>query len=224
MTRSSDGHRLLVRSCRKVRHRLRLCVQQESHVPLIHQGEIVLELETELEPGLLIVVVLDRFRSKLQDFCDVHRRHITAPLPCASFACSVTRSATTEFQHNDIMMKTPVQNDLRLEMARELMWIVCAHESQTTKNNWKQACTCIELRSDKHITLSTQIWNKWPVSYKLMPETLRFLQSNGSGYCCTRSRDLLTSAISSSICGTRISSICFRFPGTYCKNNRYQQS
>ena len=47
---------------------------------------------------------------------------------CASFACSVTRSTTTEFQHNDIMMKTTVQNDLRLEMALESMWIVCAHE------------------------------------------------------------------------------------------------
>ena len=94
VTQLSDGHRLFFRSCRKVRHRLRLCVQQEHHAPLIHQGEIVLELETELKPGLLIVVVLDRFRSKLQDFCDVRRRHITAPLPCASFACSVTRSTT----------------------------------------------------------------------------------------------------------------------------------
>ena len=87
----------------------------------------MLELETELEPSLLIVVVLDKFRSKLQDFCDVCRRHITAPLPCANFACSVTRSTTTEFQHN-IMMKTTVQNDLRLEMALESMWIVSAHE------------------------------------------------------------------------------------------------
>ena len=43
---------------------------------------------------------------------------------CASFACSATRSTTTEFQHNDIMMKTTVQNDLRLES----VWIVCAHE------------------------------------------------------------------------------------------------
>ena len=47
---------------------------------------------------------------------------------CASFACSVTRSTTVEFQHNDIMMKTTVQNDLRHEMALESMWIVCAHE------------------------------------------------------------------------------------------------
>ena len=34
-------------------------------------------------------------------------------------------------QHNDITMKTPLQNDLRLEMPLESMWIVCAHESQT---------------------------------------------------------------------------------------------
>ena len=47
---------------------------------------------------------------------------------CTSFACSVTRSTTTEFQHNDIMMKTTVQNDLRLGMALESMWIVCARE------------------------------------------------------------------------------------------------
>ena len=59
--------------------------QEESHISLIHQGEVVLELETELEPSLLIVVVLDRFRSKLQDFCDVCCRHVTAPLPCANF-------------------------------------------------------------------------------------------------------------------------------------------
>ena len=37
-------------------------------------------------------------------------------------------ATTTEFQHNDIMMKTTVQNDLRLEMALESVWIVCAHE------------------------------------------------------------------------------------------------
>ena len=46
---------------------------------------------------------------------------------CANFVCVVTRSTTAEFQHNDMIMKTNVQNDLRLEMALE-MWIVCAHE------------------------------------------------------------------------------------------------
>ena len=50
-----------------------------------------------VEPRLLIVVVLDRFRSKFHDFCDVCRRHITAPLPCANFVCVVTRSTTAEF-------------------------------------------------------------------------------------------------------------------------------
>ena len=44
---------------------------------------------------------------------------------------------------------------------------------------------CIELCCDKHITLTTQIWIEWPVSYKPMPETLRFPQSKGSGYRCT---------------------------------------
>ena len=42
---------------------------------------------------------------------------------CANFVCSVTRSTTAEFQHNDMMMRTSVQNDLRLEMALESMWI-----------------------------------------------------------------------------------------------------
>ena len=42
---------------------------------------------------------------------------------CANFVCSVTRSTTAEFQHNDMMMRTNVQNDLRLEMALESMWI-----------------------------------------------------------------------------------------------------
>ena len=41
--------------------------------------------------------------------------------------CVVTRSTTAEFQHNDMMMMTNVQNDLRLEMALE-MWIVSVHE------------------------------------------------------------------------------------------------
>ena len=53
-------------------------------VLLVHQGEVVLEHETELEPGPLIVVVPNRLRSKLQDFCDVRRHRVTAPLPFAS--------------------------------------------------------------------------------------------------------------------------------------------
>ena len=65
---------------------------------------------------------------------------------CASFACSVTRSTTTEFQHHDIMMKTTVQNDLRLEMALESVWIVCAHEKsnnkETTENKHAHVSNC----------------------------------------------------------------------------------
>ena len=109
VTQRSIGHCRFLCSCWKVRHCLRLCVLQKRHVLLIHQGEVFLELETELEPGLCVVVVLDKFRSKLQDFCDVRRRHITAPLPCASFACSVTRSTTNGVQQDDFMMWTPVQ-------------------------------------------------------------------------------------------------------------------
>ena len=86
----------------------------------------------------------------------------------------------TEFQHNDNMKKTHVQNGLRLEMALDSMWIVCVHESQTAKNNWKQACMCIELCSNNYITLSTQIWIEWPVWYKLTLETLWFHQSKRS--------------------------------------------
>ena len=93
-------------SCRKIRHCLTLCVLQKRHVPLIHQGEVVLELQTELEPNLLVVVVLDRFRSKLRDLCEVRRRHITA-----TFACSVTRSTNNGVQQDGFMMWTPVPND-----------------------------------------------------------------------------------------------------------------
>ena len=42
---------------------------------------------------------------------------------CANFVCVVTRSTTAEFQHNDMMMRANVQNDLGLEMALESMWI-----------------------------------------------------------------------------------------------------
>ena len=46
----------------------------------------------------------------------------------------------------------------------------------------KQARMCIELCSDKHITLTTQVWIEWPVPYKLMPETPRF-PSHNEGIC-----------------------------------------
>ena len=44
------------------------------------------------------------------------------------------------------MMKTTVQNDLRLEMALESVWIVCAHEksnnSETTENKHAHVSNC----------------------------------------------------------------------------------
>ena len=38
-----------------------------------------------------------------------------APMPISAqiFVCIVTRSTTAEVQHNDMMMRTNVQNDLR---------------------------------------------------------------------------------------------------------------
>ena len=122
----------------------------------------------------------------------------------------------TEFQHNDIMMKTPVQNDwdLRWHLGQCGLSVLKKVKQRT---NWKQACMCIELCSDEHITLTTQIWINWPVSYKLMSETLRIPQSKRSSYCCTWSRDFSVSAISSTICGTGISTcgVC-QHPGSYC--------
>ena len=53
----SDSHSRFLFSCWKVRHRLRLCVFQNLHVLLVHKGEVVLELETELQPGPFVVVV-----------------------------------------------------------------------------------------------------------------------------------------------------------------------
>ena len=56
-------------------------------------------------------------------FRDVQQAIIIAQI-CV---CVVTRSTTAEGQHNDMMMWTNVQNDLRHEMALE-MWIVSVHE------------------------------------------------------------------------------------------------
>ena len=68
--RSNSRSRFFVSSW-KVRHRLRLCVLEKIHVLLVHKGEVVLQLEKELQPGPLVIVVLDRLCSKLQDFCNV---------------------------------------------------------------------------------------------------------------------------------------------------------
>ena len=132
----------------------------------------------------LPVVVLDKFRSKLQDFSDVRRRHITAPLPCASFACSVTRSTTNGDEQN-FMVWTPYANDLRLEMA---------HLSQcgTSVLMKVKLRTIDNKRADKHITLTAHIWIEW-----LVPDTV----SHNEGICPPL-RSL------SSICGTGTSTIC----------------
>ena len=87
---------------------------------------------------------------------------------------------------------------------------LCPWEVKQLRDNWKQACMCIELYSDKYITQSTQIWI---VSHKLMPGTLRFPQSRGSGHCCTQSRICSPPRSLSTICGTGISTICSGCPG-----------
>ena len=92
-------------------------LQEPTNISPVHNGEVVLELETELEPGPLIVVVLARLRSKLQDFCDVRRHHVTAALPLRKFSlASVTRLTTSGDQRDDFK-KNICANDLRLEMA-----------------------------------------------------------------------------------------------------------
>ena len=91
---------------------------------------------------------------------------------------------------NDNGVSTQRHHD---EDNRDGIWVsvarLCSWEVKQLRDNWKQACTWIELCSDKHITLFSQIWINWPVSYKLMSETLRFPQSKRSSYCCTWSRD-----------------------------------
>ena len=56
-----------------------------------------------------------------------HSSVFPAAIIAQIFVCVVTRSTTAEVQHNDMMMWTNVQNDLRYEMALE-MWIVSVHE------------------------------------------------------------------------------------------------
>ena len=62
----SDEHRSLVGSRWNVRHSLRFCVLQKLHVPLVHKSEVVPELEMELQPGPLTVVIRSRSCSKFQ--------------------------------------------------------------------------------------------------------------------------------------------------------------
>ena len=60
MAQRSDDHGGLVSSRWSIRHRLSFCVGQRRHVLLVHKGEVVLELETEVPPGPLIVVIRSR--------------------------------------------------------------------------------------------------------------------------------------------------------------------
>ena len=70
----SDEHGGLVSSRCNIRHRLRFCVLQRFERTFFHKSEAVLELESELQPGSLTVVVRGRSCSKFQYFCNV-RRH-----------------------------------------------------------------------------------------------------------------------------------------------------
>ena len=186
VTQRSNGHCRFFCSCWKVRHCLRVCVLQKRHVLLIHQGEVVLELETELEPGLLVVVELDRFRSQLQDFCDFSPSSYHSSAKIRKFC--VLRD-TIDDQRRSTRRLYDVDtcaNDLRLEMAHMSQCEMSVLMKVKLRTTEKQACMRIELWSDKHITLSAQVWIEWPVSYKLMPETPRLPQSKGSRYCFTQ--------------------------------------
>ena len=94
----------------------------------------------------------------------------------------------TEFQHNDIMMKTPVQNDWDLRWHLGQCGLSCAHEGQT-KNNWKKgACA-----SNCALT-STSHWLHKSGSTGLFHTSscrkhFEFLKEKRSSYCCTWSRD-----------------------------------
>ena len=122
-------------------HCLRLCVLQKRHVLLIHQGEVVLELETEHEPGLLVVDVLDRFRSKLQGLlrCSPSSYHTSATMRKFCLLCETIddqRRSTRRLHDVDTCA-----NDLRVEMAHLSqfgMSVLMKVKLRTTEN--KRAC------------------------------------------------------------------------------------
>ena len=61
--------------------------------------------------------------------------------------------------------------------------------SQTTKRQLKNKRACASNCTLTSTSLSLhKTGSNWPVLHKLMPETLRFPQSRGSGYCSTQSR------------------------------------
>ena len=62
---------------------------------------------------------------------------------------------------------------------------------ETWDGTWVNVVPRASLCFDKHITLTTQIWIEWPVSYKLMSETPWFPQSKGSRYCLTQWRNFV---------------------------------
>ena len=64
MCEPADEHGGLAGSCWHIRHRLKFCVLQKRHALLVHEGEVVLELKTELQPGSLIVIIRSRSCSK----------------------------------------------------------------------------------------------------------------------------------------------------------------
>ena len=111
-------------------------------------------------------------------------------------------------------MKATVQTDLRLEMALESMWIVCAHEKsnncETTEN--KRACA-----SNYTLTSTSLSLHKSGSTGLFHTSTCRkhfdFLKVERFRILLHTIKDLLTSAISSTICGTGISMICSDCPG-----------
>ena len=115
---------------------------QKRHVLLTHQGEVVLELESELEPGLLIVVVLDRFRSKQASRrlrCSPSSYHSSATMRKFCLLCDTIddqRSSPRRLHDVDTCA-----NDLRLEMAHLSqcgMSVLMDVKLRTTEN--KRAC------------------------------------------------------------------------------------
>ena len=69
-TRSHE-HGRLIKSRWNIRHKLSFFVLQERHALLVLNSEVVFELETELLPSSLVVVIRSRVCSKLQNFCHV---------------------------------------------------------------------------------------------------------------------------------------------------------
>ena len=78
-----------------------------------------------------MILIVFKCRNSSLDYYDTVKKFIEKMMEqsiiAQIFVCVVTRPTTAEVQHNDMMMRTKVQNDLRHEMALE-MWIVSVHE------------------------------------------------------------------------------------------------